>query len=119
MFVGDIHGQFTDLLRLFEHGGPPPGTNYLWLGDYVDRGRKSIETIILLLAYKVKYPNNFFLLRGNHEAASINKVFGFYDECKRKFNIKMWKRFQDVFNCMSITALIDGKILCMHGGISP
>lgn len=72
-----------------------------------------------MLAYKVKYPNNFFLLRGNHEAAAINRTFGFYDECKRKLSIRTWKRFQDVFNCMPITALVDGKILCMHGGISP
>ncbi|KAI8642741.1 serine/threonine-protein phosphatase PP1 [Parasitella parasitica] len=116
---GDIHGQYYDLLRLFEYGGFPPEANYLFMGDYVDRGKQSLETICLLLAYKIKYPENFFILRGNHECASINRIYGFYDECKRRYNIKLWKIFTDCFNCLPIAAVIDEKIMCMHGGLSP
>lgn len=116
---GDVHGQYYDLLRLFEYGGFPPDANYLFLGDYIDRGKQSLETVCLLLAYKIKYPENFFLLRGNHECASINRIYGFYDECKRRHGIKLWKIFTDCFNCLPIAALIDDKILCMHGGLSP
>lgn len=117
--VGDIHGQYYDLLRLFEYGGFPPEANYLFLGDYVDRGKQSLETINLLLSYKIKYPENFFLLRGNHECASINRIYGFYDECKRRYSIKLWKTFTDCFNCLPVAAIVDDKILCMHGGLSP
>ena len=117
--VGDIHGQYYDLLRLFEFGGFPPDANYLFLGDYVDRGKQSLETICLLLAYKIKYPENFFLLRGNHECAAINRIYGFYDECKRRYNIKLWKTFTDCFNCLPVAAVVDEKIFCVHGGLSP
>jgi serine/threonine-protein phosphatase PP1 catalytic subunit len=116
---GDTHGQYYDLLRLFEYGGYPPESNYLFLGDYVDRGKQSLETISLLLAYKIKYPENFFLTRGNHESASINRIYGFYDECKRRYSIKLWKNFTDCFNSLPVCALLDDKILCMHGGLSP
>lgn len=117
--VGDIHGQYYDLLRLFEYGGFPPEANYLFLGDYVDRGKQSLETICLLLSYKIKFSENFFILRGNHECASINRIYGFYDECKRRYSIKLWKTFTDCFNCLPVAALIDEKIFCMHGGLSP
>lgn len=116
---GDIHGQYSDLLRIFECGGLPPESNYLFLGDYVDRGRQSIETICLLLAYKIKYPDNFFLLRGNHECASINRIYGFYEECKERYTYRIWKKFIETFNCMPVAALVDQKIFCMHGGLSP
>ena len=116
---GDTHGQFNDLLRLFEFGGRPPETNYLFLGDYVDRGKNSVETMCLLLAYKIKYPQNFFMLRGNHESELINHVYGFYDECRRRYNIKIYKLFSDCFNWLPISAIVDDRILCMHGGISP
>ncbi|KAJ5590482.1 Phosphoprotein phosphatase PPZ [Penicillium hetheringtonii] len=84
--VGDVHGQYTDLIRLFEMCGFPPQSNYLFLGDYVDRGKQSLETILLLLCYKLKYPENFFLLRGNHECANVTRVYGFYDECLEDFH---------------------------------
>mmetsp|Transcript_17332 Transcript_17332/g.24540 ORF Transcript_17332/g.24540 Transcript_17332/m.24540 type:complete len:376 (-) Transcript_17332:112-1239(-) len=116
---GDIHGQYFDLLRLFEYGGFPPESNYLFLGDYVDRGKQSLETICLLLALKIKYPENFFMLRGNHECASINRIYGFYDECKRRYNIKLWRTFTDCFNCLPVAAIVEEKIFCMHGGLSP
>ncbi|UMM13609.1 hypothetical protein L5515_001791 [Caenorhabditis briggsae] len=116
---GDIHGQFCDLLRLFDKNGFPHRANYLFLGDYVDRGRYCLETILLLFAYKAIFPNHFFLLRGNHECPNINKIYGFYDEIQRRYNnLAVWEAFQSAFTHMPLAALVGGKILCMHGGIS-
>ena len=116
---GDIHGQYYDLLRIFEHCGYPGEYNYLFLGDYVDRGKQSLETVCLLLCYKIKYPLKVTLLRGNHESSVTNRIYGFYDECKRRYNVRIWRSFTDLFNYLPVAAIIDEKILCMHGGLSP
>lgn len=117
---GDVHGQFFDVFRLFDVAGyPSVNQKFLFIGDYVDRGKQSIETICLLLAFKMKFPANFFMLRGNHECQSINRMYGFYDECKRRYNLKTYREFEIVFNALPIAAVIDDRILCMHGGLSP
>ncbi|KAG9128990.1 hypothetical protein Leryth_014772 [Lithospermum erythrorhizon] len=124
---GDLHGQFGDLMRLFDEYGSPSTAgdiayiDYLFLGDYVDRGQHSLETITLLLALKVEYPNNVHLIRGNHEAADINALFGFRIECIERMGerdgIWTWHRINRLFNWLPLAALIEKKIICMHGGI--
>lgn len=117
---GDIHGQFNDLMELFEIGGNCPTTNYIFLGDYVDRGFNSIETFLILLALKVKYPDRMSMLRGNHESRQVTQMYGFYDECMRKYNSSdIWNYCTELFDCLSLGALIDNKIFCIHGGLSP
>ncbi|KAL8028973.1 hypothetical protein ABFX02_14G197700 [Erythranthe guttata] len=124
---GDLHGQFGDLMRLFDEYGFPSTAgdityiDYLFLGDYVDRGQHSLETITLLLALKIEYPDNVHLIRGNHEAADINALFGFRIECIERMGesdgIWAWTRFNQLFNYLPLAALIEKKIICMHGGI--
>ena len=117
---GDIHGQFDDLTELFRNGGQCPETNYLFMGDFVDRGFNSVETFLLLLALKVRYPDRITLIRGNHETRQITQVYGFYDECMRKYgSINVWRYCTEIFDYLPISAIIDNKIFCIHGGLSP
>ncbi|KCV68080.1 serine/threonine-protein phosphatase 2A catalytic subunit B [Fonticula alba] len=118
--VGDVHGQFYDVLEIFKVGGKCPDTNYLFLGDFVDRGHHSVETITLLMCLKLRYPDRITLIRGNHESRSITQMYGFYTECLAKYGTaQVWTYFTDMFDFLSIAALIDDRIFCVHGGIGP
>ena len=117
---GDIHGQFLDLLELFRLGGRLPHTNYIFLGNYINNGYNSVETLSLLLCLKVRYPTKIYLTRGNHESSEITQLYGFYDECIQKFNnANIWKSFTELFNLLPLAAIVDNKIFCLHGGLSP
>ena len=107
-------------MELFNIGGQPPNTNYLFMGDYVDRGYYSVETLTLLVALKVRFRNRITILRGNHESRQVTQIYGFYDECLRKYgNVNVWKWFTDLFDLLPLTAVVENKIFCLHGGLSP
>ena len=107
-------------MELFKIGGDLPETNYLFMGDYVDRGYYSVETVSLLVAYKIRYSNRITLLRGNHECKQVTQVYGFYDECQRKYgNPNVWRLLTELFNYMPLSAVVENNIFCTHGGLSP
>ena len=108
---GDVHGQFHDLVELFRIGGELPDTNYLFMGDYVDRGYYSVETVTYLVALKVRFPDRITILRGNHESRQITQVYGFYDECLRKYgSADVWTKFTSLFDFFPLTALVENKV---------
>lgn len=117
--VGDIHGQFYDMRAMIEKNGSLSTTNYLFLGDLVDRGRFSIEVFALLLCYKIMYPNSIHIIRGNHEIQYISVMYGFYNECVQRYGSgEAWNVAMSACDRMPIAAIIDGRFFCVHGGLS-
>ena len=117
--VGDIHGQYYDLVKLLDVGGDPADTKYLFLGDYVDRGSFSVECVLLIFAIKINFPKTIFLLRGNHECRQMTAFFNFRAEVLHKFDEDTYNLFMDSFDVLSLGCLVNNKFLALHGGISP
>jgi serine/threonine-protein phosphatase 2B catalytic subunit len=117
--VGDLHGQYFDMLNMMQKAGEPGTINYLFLGDYVDRGILGIEVVLFLIALKLCEPKTVVLLRGNHESRNMTEAFTFREEVLERFDLEVYDLFMEVFDALPVSALIAKKYLAMHGGISP